>query len=685
MANDDLSTEGSDQSKESGLTSSPRPKRQVEPVLENLDDVSTEGPSSVEGNNSPKTDDEFEESKNALSDESEQNEAVTSVLSSDDAVNKLSTDDSSSDKVGKSRESELLPEDNVENIYCSSKSSMEVMEDESDATSSESNSTEKVIPNSDAAKENSSADVIDAANENCNADVTEAIPETSTGSGSEIISQNAPLNSVNSETNEKDPEVGDILTMDDSDVDESLQQNLDVAMKVVEENQASPIGAEEPETAQTDDDSINKIDSLETSDPISKSRNILDEFQEDAAQINGDSSESLDSRLSPCQVVLFKIDFDEYALKHLKNNTETVQSSSDRSTGSNSDSSISESPLKSPPLRGRVLTKAARKMIPPPETIKKTPSPRVRNSRISSKITESTRPRRKTKDAVAKGLNYVFSSSSDTDDEVVPLISPNEKRKVVANSSKRSARTARKSDPKPGRSQKNGLEEIENFDNELSVDLSNGKTLRSVSIPIITDLIDSFKEKSCDELIALIEQRADKLPSRTTRTKSKSKEHTTVERSPRKIKLSSSETSRSSTSSDISKSPVDDDDYKTYGKMWRYDEGTSRNDNKFSLRSEAKSTSNKRPSRKSAKVRSYVEDSGSDDESPLKKTRTSTKNPTGEVTSEKKDTDGSDKEAENLSSECFFFFFKFHSNGIFITDFVRVIRFLLDEYSINTK
>lgn len=59
--------------------------------------------------------------------------------------------------------------------------------------------------------------------------------------------------------------------------------------------------------------------------------------------------------------------------------------------------------------------------------------------------------------------------------------------------------------------------------------------------------------------------------------------------------------------------------------------------------------SNKRSARKSAKVLKYVEDSESDDKSPLKKENTSRKNSTD-------DTDSDDKKAEDLPSTYFFSF-----------------------------
>lgn len=66
---------------------------------------------------------------------------------------------------------------------------------------------------------------------------------------------------------------------------------------------------------------------------------------------------------------------------------------------------------------------------------------------------------------------------------------------------------------------------------------------------------------------------------------------------------------------------------------------------------EAKLTSNKRLSRKSAKVQNYVEDSKSDDESPMKKGRTSRENTIHAEGNEKNSTDSDDKEAEDLPSK----------------------------------
>lgn len=652
VANEDLLTDGSDQSEQNSPTTAPRSKRQVEPILDNLDDISTEGPSSEDGNNSPRTGEALLNdnnevpggSKPAFSSESECNEDAVSQPPSTDAAHQYSTDDFSQDKAENGSKDVPSQENNV-NVNNSSKSSMEVMDDESDSPSSKKSLPEIVVPNFDALDENSNADVVDASVEN------------STENGSEIISENnALLDSAGTEKDEKVPEANEILSMDDSDVDESLQENLDVAIKVIEESQSSPIHtstAEEPETFAKTDDCTNNDDSLV--DTTSKSENILEEFQEDAAKINGDSSELLDSRLCPCQVVLFRIEFDEYALKYLKNKTETAPSSNDHNTdssmdtslskaidsNSNSESSFSKNPTQLSPPKRRVLTKAARKMIPSPEIIKKTPSRRARNLRASTN-SESTRPRRTARDATAQNSKYVHSKLSCSDDEA-PLISPNRKRKAVINGTKRSARTVQKpSYPQRSSSRRSVPEEVKNLKKELFIDLSGEKTLKCVSIPIITDLIDSLKEKSCSELIALIEQKEDKLASQIT--KSKCKRNLTVEYSSRRRKLPPSDTSSSS---------VVDEDYKTYGKMWRYDDGTSREENNFSLRSETKSTLSKRSSRKSPKVRNYVEDSGSDDEIPLKKAKTRSRgNLTRVERREKKDIGSDDEKVKDLPSEC---------------------------------
>lgn len=77
---------------------------------------------------------------------------------------------------------------------------------------------------------------------------------------------------------------------------------------------------------------------------------------------------------------------------------------------------------------------------------------------------------------------------------------------------------------------------------------------------------------------------------------------------------------------------------------------------------ESKSESSKRPSRKSAKVQKYVEDSESDDEPSSKKRKTSRENSTEVVGNERNDSD--DESAKNSSSKCFSEF-KFPWNNIY--------------------
>lgn len=622
VANEDLPSDRSDYSEQDTVS---RSKPQTEPILDNFNDISADKPSSLAEGTSPKTgeallnnDNVSEGSKSTFCSESEHNEDAVSPPLSNDAAHQGSSEDLRPDEPEKSTENEPLNEDTAVNANNSSKSSIEVMEDDTDSSESKS-SPEKVIPNSDALNETNDDHVKE--------DVVNSTKD------SEMISENkTPLDSASAEKSEKIPEASEILSMDDSDVDESLQENLDVALKMVEESQ-SPVhtSSEEPGTSAKTDDSANNDDSLDTA---SKSENILEEFQEDAAKINGDSSELLDSRLCPCQVVLFRIDFDEYALKYLKNKTEP-SSDLDTSLTKVSDDDSEKTPTRSSPPRRRVLTKAARKMIPSPVSVKKTPSPRARNSRVAAN-TESTRPRRKAREASAKVSKYVHSNSSDSED-AAPKTS-HKKQKAVVNGSKRSARIVTQP-PQRTSSRRSVPEKVENFDKELSIDLSGDRTLKCVSLPVITDLLVSLEDRTCSELLALIERRGNKS---SQITKSKLKKSTTAERSSRRRKLSPSDTSKSS---------IEDDDYKSSSKMWKHDEGTSRKEN-LSSRSSTKSTTNKRSSGRNAKVQNYGEDSGSDDEAPSKKTKTRSRgNSTRTERSEKKDTSSDKDEAENSPSE----------------------------------
>lgn len=565
VAQEDIPTDYSDQSEPIASSRPFRENREVEPVLGNSDDADTEAVSDVDGNDSPRAsrflldDDKVSErsSRNELSTECQQNEKPTGestyIENTSDEPNEESTEKSQDDL----------------NINSCSRSSMEVMEDDSD--SSKNSSPVKVASKPDGSDENSKdAD---------SAETSLEIPTENDGTPDEKITESEPVEKITEsetpsanadEDGSKIAEVGDILTLEDSDVDESLQENLDVALKVVEESSPS---------SSPDDESV-------PAEAASKTENILEEFQEDAAQVNGDTSELLEG-LSPCQVVLFKIDLDDYALK-FPIKTESAESI------------VSDSSVKSTksPRTCRVLTKAAKKMmisssdsseeIPrrargsstnsSPSSERQTPRRPARGSRSTK------RPRRSTRD-VNQGAKYTCSTSALSDgeenvpltslkkrsrisnspdsEENVPLTSLSKKRKA-ASSIRRSSRPIRKSTP-----EKDSSEEI-----------SCDKTLKCVSVPDISVILDSVKHKSSRLLIALLQQKEDEYRSRATK-EAKPKGKSTA-RGSRRRKLSSSDTSKVTTEDE---------------------------------------SSGKRSPRKSAKGQTYVEASESDDESPKAKTR----------------------------------------------------------------